>query len=110
MNVLGGSESTLGNMKRTVPRIQAVMVKVNVVQAKPIQVNRKKRRSSPFLAAAGGLGAEAAGVTGVGGAAEGCFVGSLMSRPFCLPIWRKLGCSVRIPNLLVMLLVDRSNG
>src|SRR6516162_1186103 len=66
---LGGSESTLGNKNRKVPRTMPTRVAVRVNQPMPIQVNRKNRRSCPFAGAfgSGGLGGKA----GLGGAAAG---------------------------------------
>src|SRR5260370_40283813 len=72
-NVLGGSESTLGNMKRTVPSVSPAAEAVNAVQAmanhEPKIALRKKRRSLPLAAdLAGGL-AGGAGLAGAGGEA-----------------------------------------
>src|SRR5262249_19595453 len=65
--VLGGSDSTLGNKNRTVPRVNRPMPAVKVTQAGPVQVTlaMKPRRVGPPLA--GGLAA--AGLGGTGGAA-----------------------------------------
>src|SRR5438270_8973509 len=82
--VLGGSDRTLGNRKRTVPRTMATSDAVMVNQPTAIQLpkNRKPRRVAPLpppLAGGAGLGgraglAGAAGglaVTAVGGGALG---------------------------------------
>src|SRR5262249_27034126 len=61
---LGGSESTLGNKNRKVPRTMPTRVAVSVNQPMPIQVNRKNRRSFP-------LGGGGLGKAGLGGAAAG---------------------------------------
>src|SRR2546423_14921520 len=54
VTLLGGSESTLGNRKRTVPSSMPTIDAVNANQAIAIQLpnieNRKKRRSLPVLA------------------------------------------------------------
>src|SRR5438105_9357324 len=72
VTLLGGSESTFGNRKRTVPSTMPTTETVKAVQATPIQVARKKRRSLPVLAGvlAGAAGfAGAAGLDGAGGGA-----------------------------------------
>src|SRR6516162_2825699 len=68
---LGGSESTLGNRKRTVPSVMASSAAVIVVQPTanqlPTRTSRKKRRVLP----AGLAGALAAGAAGFGAAGAG---------------------------------------
>src|SRR5262249_13961302 len=70
--VLGGSDRTLGNRKRTVPRVMAAIDPVKVHQARPIQgpkrVISSPRRVGLPLAEAAGL-AGAAGLGGAGGVA-----------------------------------------
>src|SRR5262249_24209232 len=73
LTLLGGSDSTLGNKKRIVPRTMPSMETVKAVQAIAIQLptmaNRKKRRVLTGLAGALG-GAVGLGVgAGLGGAA-----------------------------------------
>src|SRR5262249_61997669 len=69
--VLGGSDRTLGNRKRTVPRVMAAIDPVKVHQARPIQVPKRvissPRRVGLPLAEAAGL----AGAAGLGGAGGG---------------------------------------
>src|SRR5262249_638831 len=62
-NVVGGSDKTLGNRKRSVPRNMAAIDAANVIQAMVIHWRRKPRRLSAF---AGGLGGT--GFAGAGGA------------------------------------------
>src|SRR5881409_3554097 len=68
--LLGGSDSTFGNRKRALPRVQAAIVPMKATQAmahgEVSQRTRKLRRSSPFL---GGAAAGLAGIAGLGGAA-----------------------------------------
>src|SRR6266404_5848162 len=79
LTLLGGSERTLGNRKRTVPRTMPSMDTVRVVQAMamalPNIAKRKKRRSLPVLAGVFG-GAGLAGGAGFGGwAVAGAAIG-----------------------------------
>src|SRR3954447_24652658 len=70
VNLLGGSDRTLGNRKRTVPRIMPTIDSVSATQAMLIQLNRKKRRSLPLAVGglAGGAGLGGSGGLGAGGA------------------------------------------
>src|SRR5262245_58620458 len=75
--LLGGSESTLGNMKRSVPSVIPAIAAVNAVQAKPNQVpniavnapviTMKPRRDGPAVFVPAG----AAGLVGIGGLGGG---------------------------------------
>src|SRR5690242_14239357 len=74
LNLLGGSDSTLGKRKRTVPRTMPSIDRVRVVKPiasqLPNRARRKKRRSLPLAGAlAAGLGAAAA--AGLGAAVAG---------------------------------------
>ena len=77
MNLLGGSDKTLGYRKRTVPKSQPIIVALNVVQAManqlPTRAIRKKRRVLPGFAGAAGFGGAAAGfgAAAAAGAAAG---------------------------------------
>src|SRR5438309_10750219 len=75
VTLLGGSESTLGNRKRTVPSIMPTIDAVNANQAIAIQLpniaNRKKRRSLPVLAGVLGGAVGFCGTGGFGGGAGG---------------------------------------
>src|ERR1700685_2534475 len=76
--VLGGSDSTLGNKKRTVPSVIRPRPKLNVHHAVPIHVTApmKPRRvvAAPFAGALAG-----AGLGGTGGAAG--FGGATVAAP-----------------------------
>src|SRR6187401_2690409 len=74
LKLLGGSERTLGNMKRTVPSVRASMERVNVVHAVAIHEPKNiVKMPSPELARkfrrVGLSGAFAAGFGGGGGGA-----------------------------------------
>src|SRR5262249_32537525 len=71
LKVLGGSDSTLGNRKRTVPRSMATRDALRVHQARPIQLPKRKTRRvlPPFAGGLGGAGL--GGSAGLGGAAAG---------------------------------------
>src|SRR5205807_9896370 len=64
-NVLGGSESTLGNMNRSVPSDSPIIDAVTAPHAIQNHASRKNRRSAPF---AGGLAGGLAGGAGFGAA------------------------------------------
>src|SRR5262249_30687388 len=66
---LGGSDRTLGNKNRNVPRTMPTSVAVRVNQPMPIQVNRKNLRSFPLAGVLGGAGL--GGKAGLGGAEGG---------------------------------------
>src|SRR5438128_37908 len=72
LTLLGGSERTLGNMNRSVPKTIPAMASENAVQARPSQVMKNNvRRDGPAF---GGTGL--AGIGGLGGgttAAPGAF-------------------------------------
>src|SRR4051812_41285161 len=90
LNFDGGSDRTLGNMKRTVPSVMAAIAAENVAQPMTHQLRmpaRKMRRSGPAAGLAGGFcgagfGAAAAGTVfgatlpsgGWGGCAGGVLV------------------------------------
>src|SRR3954451_6873235 len=71
LTLLGGSDSTLGNRKRTVPSVspasEAVMAVMPRANQLPTSASRKKRRSLP----AGWAGALAGGAGGLGEAGGG---------------------------------------
>src|SRR5207245_2799021 len=75
LNLLGGSESTFGNRKRTVPSSMPIMDAEKAVQAMPNQdpniaasmTTRNVRRACVFAGAFGGAGL--GGTAGFGGAA-----------------------------------------
>src|ERR1700687_3049418 len=76
----GGSESTLGNRKRTVTSVSTPVEAVRMAQARPIQEKKERnpRRSAPFFGgafAAGAAGLGAVDVTG-GVAAAGAAGGA----------------------------------
>src|SRR5258708_1314582 len=63
LTLAGGSESTLGKRKRTVPSVNTPDDPASSVQARPIHVNRKNRRSAPFFGGAFATGFTGAGLT-----------------------------------------------
>src|SRR5436190_18006253 len=71
LTLLGGSESTLGNRKRTVPKVIPAIAAAKDAQAtatgEVMNRTRKLRRSSPFFGAGAGL----AGIVGLGAAGGG---------------------------------------
>src|SRR5262245_35829198 len=63
--LVGGSESTLGKRKRSVPRNMAAMVALKAIQAEANHDSKKPRRSGPLLVGLAG----GAGLAGAGGCA-----------------------------------------
>src|SRR5437899_1001139 len=112
LNVLGGSDRTLGNRKRTVPRSMPSSDAVNASQATLIQLptiaSRTKRRVGPVFA--GGLGGAGLGgraglsaVAAAGGAAGGVAGGGG-------PVMLLLGSDMRIVSLPISVSLDWSVG
>src|SRR5579859_7145956 len=68
--VLGGSDSTFGKRKRSVPRVRPTVDATSAAQATPIHVINV-RRSAPLAAglAGAGLGGAGGGLGGAGGVA-----------------------------------------
>src|SRR5262245_35381239 len=72
LNLLGGSESTLGKRKRTVPRSMPMMEAVMVAMPMANQLMKKRRLVSVLAVGFGG-----AGGAGLGGSAGGVAAGGV---------------------------------